>query len=207
MAVRELLPLQAEPMTPQDSAGAGEIPEELRAFDWSSTPLGPVDRWPEALRAAVNAHLGRRTHEDVRERAEALAGADRAEEGRLSVELPRVRGAAEAELERLRSLLAQVPAVVNFLRGPDLVYEVAHPRLVESLGGRPIQGVAMREAFPEVGYQPFLAMIREAYETGRAVSKREAPLRRATSRRDSAGTRTGTSTTCPPSTSAARSRG
>src|SRR5688500_12607918 len=32
----------------------------VRAFDWSRTPLGPVDRWPQSLRTAVSICLGSR---------------------------------------------------------------------------------------------------------------------------------------------------
>jgi signal transduction histidine kinase len=38
----------------QTSAVHGEMAERFRDFDWSSTPLGPVDRWPESWRNAVN---------------------------------------------------------------------------------------------------------------------------------------------------------
>ena len=31
-----------------------EIGLDLAAVDWSSTPLGPVDGWPQSLRTAVN---------------------------------------------------------------------------------------------------------------------------------------------------------
>jgi PAS domain S-box-containing protein len=31
-----------------------EIGRDLAAIDWTSTPLGPVDRWPQSLRTAVN---------------------------------------------------------------------------------------------------------------------------------------------------------
>jgi PAS domain S-box-containing protein len=32
----------------------------VRAFDWSATPLGPIDRWPQSLRTAVNICLDSR---------------------------------------------------------------------------------------------------------------------------------------------------
>ena len=35
----------------EDDSGMGA---RIRAHDWSATPLGPVDRWPSALRMAVN---------------------------------------------------------------------------------------------------------------------------------------------------------
>jgi PAS domain S-box-containing protein len=34
--------------------------ERIRAFDWSKTPLGPMDRWPQSLRTAVSICLGSR---------------------------------------------------------------------------------------------------------------------------------------------------
>ena len=34
--------------------GGGELGELIRAKDWSQTPLGPVERWPQSLRTAVS---------------------------------------------------------------------------------------------------------------------------------------------------------
>jgi anti-anti-sigma regulatory factor len=34
-------------------AGGGECGALVRAHDWASTPLGPVEQWPAALRTAV----------------------------------------------------------------------------------------------------------------------------------------------------------
>jgi PAS domain S-box-containing protein len=34
--------------------GGGEMGERVRNFDWSSTPLGPVEDWPQSLRSAVS---------------------------------------------------------------------------------------------------------------------------------------------------------
>ncbi|MEX2643213.1 MAG: hypothetical protein WD270_07155, partial [Acetobacterales bacterium] len=36
----------------------GEMAGRIRAFDWASTPLGPLDSWPEALRTAAGILLG-----------------------------------------------------------------------------------------------------------------------------------------------------
>jgi signal transduction histidine kinase len=38
-------------------AGGGRMGALMRAFDWSSTPLGPVDTWPQSLRTAVSIML------------------------------------------------------------------------------------------------------------------------------------------------------
>jgi PAS fold len=39
-------------------AGGGEMRARMRAFDWSTTPLGPVERWPQSLRMCVRIVLG-----------------------------------------------------------------------------------------------------------------------------------------------------
>lgn len=38
----------------QTSAVHGEMADRFREFDWSATPLGPVERWPDSWRHAVN---------------------------------------------------------------------------------------------------------------------------------------------------------
>src|SRR6185437_10205593 len=34
-------------------AGGGELGRRMRAIDWSTTPLGPVESWPRSLRTCV----------------------------------------------------------------------------------------------------------------------------------------------------------
>ena len=41
-------------------AGDGEMASRVRAFDWSATPLGPMDSWPQSLRVAVDICLNSR---------------------------------------------------------------------------------------------------------------------------------------------------
>ena len=41
-------------------AGDGEMAALCRAFDWASTPLGPVEGWPTALKVTVRACQGPR---------------------------------------------------------------------------------------------------------------------------------------------------
>jgi PAS domain S-box-containing protein len=38
--------------------GSGEMSERTRAFDWSTTPVGPIGRWPQSLRTTVSIMLG-----------------------------------------------------------------------------------------------------------------------------------------------------
>lgn len=34
-------------------SGGGELGDRIRAFDWSSTPMGPISSWPQSLKTAV----------------------------------------------------------------------------------------------------------------------------------------------------------
>lgn len=38
--------------------GSGEMAGRMRAFDWSTTPLGPLQQWPQSLRICVRIVLG-----------------------------------------------------------------------------------------------------------------------------------------------------
>src|SRR5579871_2549559 len=45
-------------MTPLDSIGtganvSGEMETRIGNFDWATTPLGPIDAWPQSLRTVV----------------------------------------------------------------------------------------------------------------------------------------------------------
>ena len=52
-----------EPTSVQDLAflaGGGEMGERIRAFDWSATPIGPIDTWSPSLRMMVSFILANR---------------------------------------------------------------------------------------------------------------------------------------------------
>src|SRR5436305_1019061 len=38
--------------------GTGEMADRVRGFDWSTTPLGPIESWPQELVMVVNLTLG-----------------------------------------------------------------------------------------------------------------------------------------------------
>lgn len=51
------------PSSPAKAAvlsGGGEMGALMRAKDWSTTPLGPVEEWPQSLRTAVSILLDSR---------------------------------------------------------------------------------------------------------------------------------------------------
>ncbi|HXX68325.1 MAG TPA: PAS domain-containing sensor histidine kinase [Polyangiaceae bacterium] len=85
------------------------------------------------------------------------------------------REAAEAERGRLLALLNQVPAVVNYLRGPDLVLEFVHPGAAKVLGRTALLGKPLREAAPGMGQLIYYDRVRRVYETGEPFSQHQAP--------------------------------
>jgi hypothetical protein len=41
-------------------AGGGEMGALIRAFDWSQTPVGPIETWPQSLKTALHIILNSR---------------------------------------------------------------------------------------------------------------------------------------------------
>ncbi|HEY0468003.1 MAG TPA: ATP-binding protein, partial [Polyangiaceae bacterium] len=76
------------------------------------------------------------------------------------------RATAEQERARLQGLLGKVPAVVNFLRGPRLIWEFVHPLATKTLGADGLLGKPLREAPPEYGGQRLVEMLERVYHTG-----------------------------------------
>ncbi len=44
-------------MIPEFLTGGGELGQRIRDYDWTSTPLGPVESWPQSLRTCVRIML------------------------------------------------------------------------------------------------------------------------------------------------------
>ena len=99
-------------------AGDSEMATRMRALDWSATPLGPVDQWPQALRTSVRIVLdSARAFEQEREpETEKL----RASEQRLAEasRLYREQQQAATKLQIQVDLLQQLP-VAAWTLNPD----------------------------------------------------------------------------------------
>src|SRR4029077_19678795 len=48
------------PLAPDWLVGGGEMGARIRAHEWSRTPLGPIEAWPQSLRSALSICLGSR---------------------------------------------------------------------------------------------------------------------------------------------------
>jgi PAS domain S-box-containing protein len=84
------------------------------------------------------------------------------------------RSVSDDERRRLLSLLQQVPAIVSFLRGPDLLFEFVHPKATIALGGRNIKGQPFLVAMPEHCDEPAYARLRGVFDTGEPFEQHEA---------------------------------
>ena len=74
---------------------------------------------------------------------------------------------AEADQrQRLQAQLRDSPAGLASLAGPEHMVTVANKLFLQLFGGRPLVGVRLSEALPELHDQPFLALLDEAYRTG-----------------------------------------
>jgi PAS domain S-box-containing protein len=86
------------------------------------------------------------------------------------------RSVSEHERSRLLTLLKQVPAIVNLVRGPDLVFEFVHPSTTKALGGRDVTGMPLLAAIPEFRDPQYHARVRRVYETGETFAERASPI-------------------------------
>ena len=84
---------------------------------------------------------------------------------------------AEAERARLSSLLMAAPAAIAMTQGPEHVYVLSNPINNAWIGHREVLGKPFREAFPEVAFDGFLALLDRVYRTGEPFSTPEMPLR------------------------------
>ncbi|MBC6991986.1 PAS domain-containing protein [Hymenobacter sp. BT491] len=73
---------------------------------------------------------------------------------------------AEAQRNRLLTLIAQAPALIASLSGPSHVVELANDGFQAMFGHREIIGKTYREAAPELAGQPFFPLLDEVYRTG-----------------------------------------
>lgn len=82
---------------------------------------------------------------------------------------------AEAVLERKRlyNLLMQAPALICILEGPEHVYKLVNPPYQNLVGDRPLLGVPIAEAMPEVAGQPAFDLLNQVYRTGESIYAHE----------------------------------
>jgi PAS domain S-box-containing protein len=70
-----------------------------------------------------------------------------------------LRRGHEAQSDRLQAMFECAPAAIAVLRGPEHRFEVANPKYRELVGGRPVLGKTIREAFPDLEGQGIFELL------------------------------------------------
>ena len=97
---------------------------------------------------------------------------------RAEEERERYRALAQAERDHLARVFLRAPVAVAVLRGPQHVYELTNAPYRELIGNRPVEGSAIRDAFPELAGQGRYELLDTVYRTAeRYVGKEEAVRR------------------------------
>ena len=82
-------------------------------------------------------------------------------------------GSAPDRFTLLRELLANLPAAVAYLAGPDLIIEFANEVYRRLVGDRDVVGLPVRQALPELAPQGRFEMLEQILETGQAARGNE----------------------------------
>jgi len=74
---------------------------------------------------------------------------------------------AEAQRKRLHNLLMQAPALICYFEGPEHMFRLVNPLYQQLVGDRPLQGLPISQAMPELAGQPIFGLLDEVYRTGK----------------------------------------
>ncbi len=138
--------------TPEFLTGGGQKGERIRSFDWSKTPLGPPDDWPDSLKGSFQNMLS-----------------SLEESPRASIELN------EAQFH---SLVKQFPVAIMVLKGATHIIEIANQMALEISGKTLEQIISLPAlvAMPELESQGFGNILDEVYQTGKPFIANEFPV-------------------------------
>jgi PAS domain S-box-containing protein len=91
-------------------------------------------------------------------------------------ERERLYGELQSASERMRDIFHRAPALMCVMSGPGHVVEMANQRFLELAGGRPLAGLALRAALPELDGQDFIELIDRVFDSGQACEASNARL-------------------------------
>ncbi len=94
----------------------------------------------------------------------------------VALQTSRLRLEADLERHRLRDLLAQAPAAIGLLSGPEHHWVYVNENYIRVTGRKgpsDFVGKTLRESLPEIEHQPFLQLLDDVYSTGKPFSGRE----------------------------------
>ncbi|MGI4864013.1 MAG: PAS domain-containing protein [Janthinobacterium lividum] len=88
-------------------------------------------------------------------------------------ELRAAQAEAETQRSRLHNLLMQAPALICYFEGPQHIFRLVNPLYQQLVGERPIQGMPIAQAMPELAGQPIFGLLDEVYRTGKTYYANE----------------------------------
>jgi PAS domain S-box-containing protein len=94
----------------------------------------------------------------------------------VALQTARLRTEADLERQRLRDVLAQAPAAMGLLAGPEHRWVYVNENYVRVTGrdsASDFIGRTLLESLPEIKHQPFLQMLDDVYRTGKPHVGRE----------------------------------
>ncbi len=91
-------------------------------------------------------------------------------------ELAQAQAETEAQRLRLHRLIAEAPALIASLRGPDHRVELANDSFRRTFGGRALVGKPYRDAVPDLTGQPFFDRLDAVYRTGETYFGTDEPM-------------------------------
>jgi signal transduction histidine kinase len=68
---------------------------------------------------------------------------------------------------RMSRIFEQMPVAIAILRGPEQIYELANPAYAALIDNRPVVGLTIRQALPELAGQGIYEMLSDIYQTGK----------------------------------------
>lgn len=83
----------------------------------------------------------------------------------------------EAVRAGIRNILENAPVAIMLMRGSEHRVELQNAEMSRLLGGRDVEGMTMRHAFPELEGQGLFEMLDTAYAGSKTVQSRETPVR------------------------------
>ncbi|HKP77157.1 MAG TPA: ATP-binding protein [Longimicrobiaceae bacterium] len=95
---------------------------------------------------------------------------------RARQEVDAARRAAERAEQHLTRTFEQAPVAIAVLEGPEHVFTLANPPYLTLVGERPLQGLSIREAFPELKEQGIYELLDRVRATGEPYAATEQRL-------------------------------
>jgi GAF domain-containing protein len=141
--------------------------EQVDLRSWIIVPLVARGRTLGALTLVRGERRSRFDEQDLR-LAEELA-----RRSALAVDNSMLYAQAENARASLERLVMQAPAALTILRGKDLVFETANGPYLGLVQNRPIVGLPIREALPELEGQGYFELLERVYSTGETVVRDE----------------------------------